>query len=137
MPRASGPKNRNNGEWTEARYNSFIKSLLRQGTRKWGPINSVKKKARVSRGVYECAHCKEHVPPTIRVEGKAKRVQNICVDHINPIIDPVKGFLNWDDTIERMFCEEDNLQVLCKACHDIKTTEEREIAKQRKKNNNA
>lgn len=135
MPRASGPKNRNNGEWTEARFKSFIKSLLRQGTRKWGPINSVKKKARVSRGVYECACCKEHVPPTIKVEGKTRRSHNIFVDHIDPIIDPRTGFVNWDDTINRMFCEEDNLQLLCKNCHDKKTAEERELVKQRNKNN--
>lgn len=129
MARASGPKTRNNGEWTEARYKSFIKSLLRQGTRKWGPINSVKKKARVSRGVYECANCGKHVPPTTKIDGK--RINNIAVDHIKPIVDPEKGFTTWDDTIERMFCEEDNLQLLCKDCHDIKTKQEREIAKQR------
>lgn len=131
MPRASGPKTRNNGEWTEARFKSFIKSLLRQGTRKWGPINSVKTKARVSRGVYECALCKKHVPPTIKLDGK--RVKNIAVDHIDPIIDPHTGFTDWNDTIERMFCEEDNLQLLCRDCHKTKTAEEREIAKQRNK----
>jgi 5-methylcytosine-specific restriction endonuclease McrA len=129
--RASGPKTRNNGEWTEARYKSFIKSLLRQGTRKWGPITTTKKDARVSRGVYECAGCGEHVPPTVKAGNK--RAQNVFVDHIDPIINPETGFISWDETIERMFCEQDNLQLLCKDCHDVKTQKEREVAKQRKK----
>ena len=128
---AKSPKTRNNGEWTEARYRSFIKSLLRRGSVRWGPINNVKKAARVSRGVYECAGCGKHVPPTIKVDGK--RTQNVFVDHIDPIINPETGFISWDETIERMFCEADNLQLLCKSCHDEKTQQEREIAKQRKK----
>jgi 5-methylcytosine-specific restriction endonuclease McrA len=27
--------------------------------------------------------------------------------------------------VKNLFCEEDNLQVLCKPCHDVKTKEER------------
>lgn len=132
MARPSGPKTRNSGEWTEARFNSFIKSLLRQGTRRWGPIHQVKKEAWVARGLYECAHCKQHVGPTYR-DGR-KRKQNIFVDHIAPIIDPAVGFTTWDDCIERMFCEKDNLQVLCKDCHDKKSQEEKEITKIRRAN---
>lgn len=130
--RPSGPKTRNNGEWTEARFNSFIKSLLRQGTQRWGPIHLVKKEARVARGLYECAECKQHVGPTYR-DGR-KRKQNIFVDHIEPIIDPAVGFTTWDECIQRMFCEKDNLQVLCKDCHDIKSQEEKEITKIRRAN---
>lgn len=128
--RPSGPKTRCNGTWTEARYNSFIKSLLRQGTRRWAPISKTMSDARVSRGLYRCAHCNNEVPPTTR-DGK-KRVQNVFVDHILPIIDPEVGFTTWDDCIHRMFCEAPNLQVLCKECHDIKTIHEREVAKQRR-----
>ena len=29
-------KIRNNGRWTEARFNSFIKGILRRGSTKWG-----------------------------------------------------------------------------------------------------
>jgi hypothetical protein len=132
MARPSGPKNRCNGQWTEARYNSFIKSLLRQGTRRWAPIGEAQKEARVSRGLYKCAHCQEEVPNTTR-DGR-KRVQNIFVDHIEPIIDPNTGFTTWDDCIERMFCEKVNLQLLCRACHDIKSNEERAVAALRRSN---
>lgn len=132
MARPSGPKIRCSGQWTEARFNSFIKSLLRSGTRRWAPIQEVKKEARVSRGLYKCACCNSEVPPTYR--AGAARKQNIFVDHIEPIIDPAVGFTTWDDCIQRMFCEKDNLQILCKDCHDIKSEQEKEIAKVRRSN---
>lgn len=132
IARPSGPKTRCSGQWTEARFNSFIKSLLRSGTRRWAPIQEVKKEARVARGLYECKECKQHVAPTYR-DGK-NRKQNIFVDHIIPIVDPATGFTNWDDCIQRMFCEKDNLQLLCKDCHDVKSEKEKEIAKKRRSN---
>lgn len=132
MGRPSGPLTRCSGTWSEAKFNSFIKSILRQGTRRWGPIQNVKRDARVSRGLYECNICKQHVAPTYR-DGRDRK-QNIFVDHIKPIIDPAVGFTTWDDCIQRMFCESDNLQLMCKDCHDVKSQEEKEIAKNRRAN---
>lgn len=129
MARPSGPKTRCGGQWTEAKFNSFIKSALRQATRRWAPIQQAKKDANVRRGFYECAHCEEHVPLTIR-DGR-ERKKNVFVDHIEPIINPATGFTTWDECIDRMFCEADNLQVLCKSCHDTKSQQEKEIAKER------
>lgn len=128
MARPSGEKTRCSGQWTEARFNSFIKSGLRQTSRRWAPIGEVFKEARVSRGTYLCANCKREVPLSYK-EGR-KKVKNVFVDHIEPIIDPHVGFTTWDDCIERMFCEKDNLQVLCKICHDEKSVQERAIAKE-------
>lgn len=129
--RPSGEKVRCGGRWTEARYHSFIKNLLRQGTRRWAPIQDVKKKARTRRGFYQCSGCNKEVPATVVEKGK--RVNNALVDHIEPIIPPEVGFTTWDSVIERMYCEEDNLQVLCRDCHTIKTNEERALAAQRRK----
>ena len=83
--------------------------------------------------MYKCAGCGQEVPPTIYDEDKKKRVKNICVDHIVPTVDPEVGFTSWDDVVEGLFCEIDNLQLLCKACHDSKTSEESEIAKPRRR----
>lgn len=94
---------------------------MRSATRKWAPISDCLSSARVKRGFYECADCKEHVPNTVKEGGK--RVKNIFVDHIEPIV-PVTGWVSWDSCIERMFCEISNLQLLCKACHDRKSKEE-------------
>lgn len=110
--------------WTEARFNGFIRSVLRQATRKWKPISDCKKEAWVSRGVYLCNGCKKKVKLTLPDKQK-----NVFVDHIHPVVDPKKGFESWDVFIERLFCEKDNLQVLCKACHDTKTEKEKELRK--------
>lgn len=120
------------GLWTQAKFNSFIKNNLRSATRKWAPIQKCKKRAHVSRGLYECEGCGKQVPPTIYDEDKRKRMKNLFVDHIVPIIDPAVGFTTWDECIERMFCDSENLQLLCKDCHTIKSREEIEIAKQRR-----
>lgn len=133
MARPAGKKTRCSGQWTEARFNSFIKSLLRRGSQRWAPISETLKEARVSRGVYECADCKSHVPPTVK-DGR-KRVKNVVVDHIEPIINPETGFTSWDDCIDKMFCEKENLQVLCKECHDIKSMAERKLAAETRKRN--
>src|SRR3546814_4407600 len=69
---------------------------------------------------------------TVFDEEKRKRVNNIYVDHIKAIIDPAIGWVSWDSTIENMFCEIDNLQLLCGSCHKIKSQEEIEIAKLRR-----
>ncbi len=125
----------NNNQWTTARYHSFIKGLLRAGMRRWGPKHTVRKAAWVKRGVYRCAGYKKrwhHAPASIK--PKDKRVNNIFVDHIDPVISPHVGFVSWDVVIARMFCEVDNLQVLCKDCHDHKTKDEKEITKNRVKN---
>lgn len=133
MARPSGPKTRNGKQWTEARFNSFITSNLRRTTMRWAPIANCLKGARLSFGIYRCAQCKQEVPASIKVGGK--RVKNVHVDHIIPAIDPDVGFVSWDSFINRLFCEADNLQVLCHECHMKKSDEEKAIAKARRERN--
>ena len=59
--------------------------------------------------------------------------KNIQVDHIESVVDPEVGFQSWDVFISRLFCDIDNLAVLCKPCHEIKTNKEKTIAKERRK----
>jgi 5-methylcytosine-specific restriction endonuclease McrA len=51
--------------------------------------------------------------------------KEVSVDHIVPV-----GGLNKPEDlpkfVENLFCHEDNLQVLCKVCHDKKTQEDKE-----------
>ena len=132
--RIGGEKTRCGNLWTEARFKSFIKGNLRNATRKWAPISECLKRARTRRGFYTCNGCKLEVHNTTRDEN-GKMIKNVLVYHIQPIIDPATGWVSWDDTIERMFCEAGNLQVLCHECHKVKTDEEKAIAKQRRDNN--
>lgn len=131
MARTPVPRTRCSGEWTEAQYQTFIRNQLRGATWKWKPVSEVLKEARVSKGVYLCAGCSNHVPSSIVV--KDKRVKNVFVDHVQPIVDPTVGFVSWDEFINRLFCERDNLQLLCGECHDHKSAEERAVAIERRK----
>ena len=131
MARPSGPKTRCSGQWTEAKFHAFIKNNLRRATIKWAPIQETLKEARVSRGIYLCASCGEEMTASIKNDD-GKRLKNAIVDHIQPIIDPAVGFTTWDECIDRMFCEKDNLQVVCRACHDIKSNEEKARANSRR-----
>ena len=115
-------KRYNGGEWTKARRKGFIMSALRKAWLRWPPRGKVMKAAWVRRGVYKCNGCKKNVKVTLKRDGK--RYRNISVDHIKPVI-PVGGFKTWDSVVARLFCEDSNLQVLCKLCHDKKTKSER------------
>lgn len=54
--------------------------------------------------------------------------KDIQVDHAIPVVDPVVGFVNWDTYVDRLFCQKENLSVLCKTCHKTKTDAEKTIA---------
>ena len=117
---------RNNNRWTEARFKSFIISALRGAHGRWGVKHDVKKEAWVSRGMYECAECNTIGPATLPPsEGKTRRRNNAAVDHINPVVEPEVGFVDWNLYIDRMFREAEGYQVLCYSCHATKTAEER------------
>ncbi len=121
-------KTRNNGRWTEARHKSFIISALRGAHSKWGVKADVKKSARVSTGLYLCASCSTVGPATLPPDkGQSRRKNNAAVDHIDPVVNPKDGFIDWNTYINRMFLEEDGYQVLCWACHGVKTRDEREL----------
>jgi hypothetical protein len=116
----------NSNTWTQARFNSFIKGGLRQISYRWPPKYLVKKAAWRSRGTYLCAgYRKRSHKVSLSITEKKAKVNNVFVDHIDPVIDPEKGFESWDRVIERMFCETEGLQVLCRACHKEKTSDER------------
>jgi hypothetical protein len=133
MGRPQGELTRCGGEWTEAKWINFVKNQLRSGTRKWAPIQRCKKKANIERGLYRCAGCGQAVPPTMLDDEKGRRVTNIFVDHIEPVVDPNVGFTTWDSFVNGLYCEEENLQLLCGACHKVKSQEEIDIATARRK----
>lgn len=122
-------KTRNSGTLSESAFWSFIRSALRQKSRWWKPISECKAKAkRAYKGPikrqkfeYQCNQCKSWFPD-----------KQVNVDHIQPAgslmsANDLPGF------VERLFCEVDNLQVLCEGCHNVKTKLEKD-AKDNTKN---
>lgn len=110
--------------WTDGRKKAFITSVLRSGSRRWPPkyetlneaktIKRINEKSKRLAQHYLCAACQQ--------EYTNKDVQ---VDHIQPVVDPKLGFQDWNTFIDRLFCDADNLQVLCTACHNTKTKTEK------------
>jgi 5-methylcytosine-specific restriction endonuclease McrA len=74
------------------------------------------KVSKLVRNYYFCAHC----------ENVFSR-KGVSIDHIEPVVDPRKGWQGFDEYIKRMFCSEAGFQILCSACHDIKTKKENKI----------
>lgn len=117
----------NGGQWTTARYNSFIKSALRSASQRWPPKYQVLADAKLGKRInpatgrlaehYLCAACKGAFP-----------LKEVEVNHIVPVI-PLSGFDSWDGTIKRMFCEKEGLEVLCKPCHKEITKKENDARK--------
>lgn len=116
------PKTRCGGLWSESRFSSFIKSALRGASNRWAPKHNARKAARTARNRYCCALCHATV-------GN----KDIAIDHINPVVDPVRGFVSWDEYIARMFCEQDGFRAICRSCHDKVTADQRLIRQANKK----
>ena len=126
-------KPHNGGTWTEARKKSFIVSALRAAFTRLGPKQQCVKNARIRRGVYKCEGCGEEGPATLPpLEGNKRRRKNIVADHIDPIVCPYNGFIDFNTWIARGFVELSGFQALCWQCHTDKTNEERQIAKERR-----
>ena len=119
----------NSGQWTKARYRSFIMSALRRA--QWPVKYEAIRSAFVRDGVnpatgrkcklHKCSACGELFP-----------AKDMRADHIDPIV-PVTGFDNWDALIGRLFCEIGGFQAICVECHSIKTKAENAERKKNKK----
>jgi hypothetical protein len=108
------PRTRAGGEWTEAAFWGFIRSGLRQMSRRWPPLvrhalNVVKRKSQSDnkrlKWEFQCEHCDQWFA--------RKEVE---VDHIEPC-GSLKSFADLSVFADRLFCESDGLRVLCSKCH--------------------
>jgi len=99
-------------------FRDWMKNTLRRAFFRYWERTKALQAARVDRGLYRCAACL-----------KVDKIKGHHIDHIDPVVDPKVGFIGWDEYIKRLFCSASNLQLLCKACHDIKTDKERQERK--------
>lgn len=108
-------------EWSTARYKTFVRSALRKAWTKWPPkFVALKRAQRASESTnkklkweYQCAHCQQW-----------HRGDAVSVDHIVPWGDPWS--MSFIDACRALLVSADELQVLCDACHEIKTQFERQ-----------
>jgi 5-methylcytosine-specific restriction endonuclease McrA len=119
--KSTTPKTRNAGTMTESAFWGFIRSSLRQKSRWWKPITQAKDAAKRKykgpnkrqKWEYLCNVCNSYFPNT-----------EINVDHIIPA-GTLRSAQDLPGFVERLFCEIDNLQVLCNVCHNKKTQDEK------------
>lgn len=112
-------------DWTTSKFWSFIRSGIRSKFNRWPPKYEVLQAARRNvkhtktrqRYEYKCAECLNYFPQKeVEVDHKVPAGSLKCSEDL-------AGF------VERVFCSKDELQVLCKPCHKIKTAQERKIGK--------
>ena len=116
------PRTRAGGEWTEAAFWGFIRSALRGASRRWPPIvrqaiQAARRPLAVKRGnqkwEYLCSICQTYHKGT-----------NVAVDHIIPA-GSLRSFADLPGFCERLFCEADQLRVVCDRCHGELTNKQR------------
>jgi len=114
-------KTRAGDTWTESRYFGFIRSALRSAFRKYPVKYQVKAEAsrpyvgedKRRKKEYQCNVC----------EGWFAD-KEVAVDHIVPC-GSLKTYEDLPRFVSTLFCERENLQIICNTCHQIKTNEER------------
>ena len=105
------------GTMSEPVFWQFIRNTLRRRSLAWRPITLCRELARRKyTGVdkrqkfeYQCNVCKSWFKAT-----------EIAVDHINAV-GALKCAADLPNFVETLFCEVDNLQCICKTCHDKKS----------------
>lgn len=117
---------RNGGNWTESRFRQFVVGALRQAHKRWRPKYERIEAAFVGkhnnpatgrmRKMYRCECCQELFPQ-----------KDMRADHVEPVVDPETGFVDWNTFIERMFVEFDGYSAICIGCHQVKSAHEREL----------
>lgn len=131
----------------DSKFKNKIISALRKLSYTWQPRLNVRKRAKRAPATYECELCKywcyegksEKNFEKLKEEFPDKKIKMEALrdDHIEPVRDVKDGFVDWNTFIERMYCEEENFQTICKSCHAVKTkkeTEERKKWRAKKKN---
>ena len=70
-------------------------------------------------------HKKNWVQRECQVCNNWVSTSKMAVDHIIPVISVDLGKQDWNQFIDRLWCDKANLQRICDPCHDKKTYEER------------
>lgn len=111
---------------------------LRKASYRWPPRNAALRAASATKAEYD-KKPGEKVSKLVRNFYRCKRCsmvfsrKGVSIDHIKPVVDPNRGWKNFDEYIARMFVGASGFQILCNKCHDAKTKKEGEVRKEAKK----
>ena len=116
------PRTRNQGTLTESAFWGMIRATLRNKTRFWKPklavLNAAKRKYtgpnKLQKWEFQCAKCKNwFLQKEVEIDHKIPCGSLTCAADL-PIF------------VNNLFCEEDNLECLCKVCHKEKTAKQKQ-----------
>ena len=66
----------------------------------------------------------EHLCNVCNQWRRSSKGSMVVIDHIDPVVDPETGFVDFNTYIARMWCDRSKLQKICGECHRKKTNEE-------------
>jgi hypothetical protein len=101
----------------DSQKKSFIMNTLRRGTYRWYGRWQALNNAKIGRNEYFCQ---------IETCGVIGPKRDFQLDHKLPVV-ITSGWDSWENVLDRMFCDADGYQNICKACHAIKTAEENRL----------
>lgn len=100
------------------KLDEWLIKRLRQLSMEWPAKELCLTAAYRGPGRYECAHCKQMFKDRYALKA----------DHVDPVVDPVEGFVGIPTYVERLFAQDPAAwQALCAPCHQTKTNEENAI----------
>lgn len=119
----------------EQRLKSLIIAKLREASRYWPPKKKARDAAKVKVEIGKFKNGKPKTALKYKCNSCAQLFdrEDTHMDHIEPVIDPLIGFQDWNTYIFRLFVMEDKFQCLCSNCHKDKTKKENEVRKKIKK----
>jgi hypothetical protein len=75
--------------------------------------------------LYEGVSEKNYLATVKRHQGVYEVLQaKLELDHIYPVVEPKKGYADWNTYIERLYCSPEGYQGLCRDCHAEKSATE-------------
>lgn len=112
------PKPYAGGEWSHARFFQFLRSGLRQLSRRWPPVTRLVWLE--SRRPYVGPNKRQKWEHQCSACGEWYKRADMEADHIVPC-----GTLkSWDDLVgftQRLLCEVEGVRRLCNGCHQSRT----------------
>ena len=119
---AKEPLVRCGGTMTESQYLAWIRSALRSKSLRWPPRAEALKRARraykgtnkLQKWEFQCSIC-----------GEWFKAKEVVVDHFPVAAGSILSVEDIGPFANNLYCEVDNLRVLCKPDHDVHTLAEK------------
>lgn len=117
MPRTYDPVMVARQAWRRAFSRSpVVVEMMKENRRKVPRYNKDGSRHKIDANEHLCNVCHKW--------KRSVKGSKVVIDHIDPVVDPQVGFVNFDTYFKRMWCDKSNLQKICGECHRKKTNEE-------------